>query len=191
MDPSITRAKTNPGPVPLATSAQRRPFQRSRSAPEDELREVIPAHFIDDYGAHHYNPDAHSDYDEEPLSPSPVDEKTEAGSLDEGRDDASTEHDLDLERGRSKLTRERSSRSRRSTREKDAYLVSSTSFSCIHQANTVLYRLPGITSKTPKIPRIGHSRRSGEPPRLFPSLLSSLRHRHQCLRRLCPKSAKI
>lgn len=191
MDSSITRAQTNPGPVPLATSSRRNPFQRSRSAPEDELREVITAQFIDDYGAHHYNPDAHSEYGDEPLSAGSVDEKIEVGSLDEGRDDASTEHDIDLESGRSKLTRERSSRSRRSAREKDAYLVSSAIFSQIDQSNTVLYRLLGITNKTPRTPRTGLSRKSGGRPRSCPSSPSSLRRPHQCLPQLCLRSAKI
>lgn len=86
---------------------------------------MIAAQFIDDYGAHHYNPDA--EYADDSLSSSPVDEeKTDVDSLDEGRDDVSVGRDLDLERGRSKLTREKSSRSRRSARDKDAYLVSST-----------------------------------------------------------------
>ena len=128
----LERAQTNPeqlpypSPTPSASTSpvRRQSFRRSRSAPGTDLRQVITAHFLDDYGAHHYNPDHHSDHgDSEPASPINGDEeKTDSGLLNAvATGGSSSLEEPDLERGRSQLTREKSSRSRRSA--KDPFLV--------------------------------------------------------------------
>lgn len=122
MDPSLTRAQTNAGPLPRADLSRRQSFKRSRSAPEDnELRPVVTAHFLDDYGAHHY----HRDEDDDESTAAESDEEKQVGSpLDETRSVPSDEHDSESERGRSTLTREKSRRSRKSKSRDDPYLVS-------------------------------------------------------------------
>jgi hypothetical protein len=127
MDP-LARAQSNPDSPTVPERPRRQSFKRSQSVPEDELRHVITAHFIDDYGAHHYNPDAHGEDEDDLRSPtSPTtddDEKTEVLSAKTSRATRPTEQNIDLERGRSRLTREKTSRSRRSySFRDDAYLV--------------------------------------------------------------------
>jgi hypothetical protein len=131
MDP-LARAQSNPDSSPSTHQRPRRQsFKRSQSVPEDELRHVIAAHFIDDYGAHHYNPDAHGEDEDEddlrcPTSPTTDDdEKTEVLSTKTAQNTQPSEQNVDLERGRSRLTREKTSRSRRSySNRDDAFLVS-------------------------------------------------------------------
>lgn len=127
MDSPLERSQTNPEDHHISPIATRRQsFQRSRSAPQDvhTLRQV-ETHFtfMDDYGAHHYHPDHHYE-DRDSASPSPVDdEKYGTEPVDEVRGGIRDERDTDLERGRSKLSRNRSSRS-----AKDPFLVSYVDF---------------------------------------------------------------
>jgi multidrug resistance protein len=128
--PVLERAQTNPeSTLPTHVPARRQSFHRARSAPGNNLGPVVTAHFIDDYGAHHYNPDEHDDSDHddsEPTSPSTLNEKpSRSDTLDRHGTQTSDATSTDLERGRAQsqqqLSREKSTLSRRST--KDPFLV--------------------------------------------------------------------
>ena len=123
MDPSLTRAKTNPRPLSAPSLVRRQSIKRSRSAPGDnELRPVVTAHFLDDYGAHHYHSD---EEDEDAISPITDEEKQDGRSLNgvSSAESGGQDEDQEHERGRTRLTREKSTRSRRSSRSKDPFLV--------------------------------------------------------------------
>lgn len=82
----------------------------------------MTAHFLDDYGAHHYHSD--EDEDEDVITPITDEEKQDGRSLSGVNSAESDDQNQDRERGRTRLTREKSTRSRRSSRSKDPFLVS-------------------------------------------------------------------